>query len=189
MKSGSITIIQNVGQRMNTLAEDHVVYLVGPAKVAIMSCYNRTKGSQGSTNVSFKSKSCHVAGVKNSIPVWGRTESGYICGKEKPWEVASRDDPARRCQESLTSGQPTRRRKLMRVIVVYYDPALVDRTCQKWFARFKSSNFDLGDKERPRALLKLEGEKLEARLDEDATQTQKILTKHLESLNQPFYFA
>ncbi|UYV75332.1 hypothetical protein LAZ67_12003571 [Cordylochernes scorpioides] len=75
---------------------------------------------------------------------------------------------------------PLTRRKLMRVIVVYDDHALVDRTCQKWFARFKSSNFDLEDKERPRALLKFE----EARLDEDARQTQKELTKTL-GVTQP----
>ncbi|UYV75336.1 hypothetical protein LAZ67_12003579 [Cordylochernes scorpioides] len=66
-------------------------------------------------------------------------------------------------------------KKLLRVIVVYDDHALVDRTCQKWFARFKSSNFDLEDDERPGALLKL---------DEDATQTQKELAKTL-GVTQP----
>ncbi|UYV75341.1 hypothetical protein LAZ67_12003584 [Cordylochernes scorpioides] len=116
----------------------------------------RHQSKVGERGVDFSCPRCRVAGVKNSIPVWGRTESGYICGKEKPWEVASRDDSARRCQESLTLGQPTRRRKLMRVIVIYDDHALVDRMCQKWFARFKSSNFDLEDEERPRALLKFE---------------------------------
>ncbi|UYV75337.1 hypothetical protein LAZ67_12003580 [Cordylochernes scorpioides] len=69
----------------------------------------RHQSKVGERGVDFSCPRCHVAGVKNSIPVWERTESGYICGKEKPWEVASRDDPARRSQESLTSGQPTRR--------------------------------------------------------------------------------
>ncbi|UYV71152.1 Transposase [Cordylochernes scorpioides] len=54
---------------------------------------------------------CHVAGAKNSIPVWGRTESGYICGEEKTWRLTSGrvDDPTRRCQERLTSERPTSR--------------------------------------------------------------------------------
>ncbi|UYV75347.1 hypothetical protein LAZ67_12003591 [Cordylochernes scorpioides] len=71
-------------------------------------------------------------------------------------------------------------KKLLRVIVVYNDHALVDRTCQKWFARFKSSNFDLEDDERPGALLKFE----EARLNDDPTQTQKELAKAL-GVTQP----
>ncbi|UYV79720.1 hypothetical protein LAZ67_18000442 [Cordylochernes scorpioides] len=50
-------------------------------------------------------------GAKNSIPAWGRTESGYICGKEKTWRLASGrvDDPVKRCQERLTSERSTRR--------------------------------------------------------------------------------
>ncbi|UYV65267.1 hypothetical protein LAZ67_3003757 [Cordylochernes scorpioides] len=49
--------------------------------------------------------------AKNSIPVWGRTESGDICGEEKTWRLVSGrvDDPTRRCQESLTSERSTRR--------------------------------------------------------------------------------
>ncbi|UYV78731.1 SETMAR [Cordylochernes scorpioides] len=61
---------------------------------------------------------------------------------------------------------------LLRVIVVYDDHALTERTCQKWFARFKSGNFDL-EEENPGAPPKFEDEELEARLDEDPTQTQK----------------
>ncbi|UYV75357.1 hypothetical protein LAZ67_12003602 [Cordylochernes scorpioides] len=38
---------------------------------------------------------------------------------------------------------PLTRRKLMRVIVVYDDHALVDRTCQKWFARCKQTQKEL----------------------------------------------
>ncbi|UYV69913.1 CENPBD1 [Cordylochernes scorpioides] len=40
-------------------------------------------------------------------------ESGYICGKKKTWRLASGrvDDPAKRCQESLTSERPTSRCK------------------------------------------------------------------------------
>ncbi|UYV75355.1 hypothetical protein LAZ67_12003600 [Cordylochernes scorpioides] len=75
---------------------------------------------------------------------------------------------------------PLTRKRLLRVIVVYDDHPLVDQTCQKWFARFKSSNFDLKDEERPGALLKFE----EARLDEDETKTQKKLAKTL-GVTQP----
>ncbi|UYV76714.1 hypothetical protein LAZ67_14001860 [Cordylochernes scorpioides] len=46
--------------------------------------------------------------------------------------------------------------KVAEVIVVYDDHALADRTCQKWFARFKSGNFNLEDEERPGAPTKFE---------------------------------
>ncbi|UYV75334.1 hypothetical protein LAZ67_12003577 [Cordylochernes scorpioides] len=155
--------------------------------------------------------SCHVAGVKNSIPVWGRTESGYICGEKRTLDVycverdisqedihGAKDSSDGEVEASANWDKaplhtravdglgnrdrqpdyafrlwPLTRRKLMRVIVVYDDHALVDRTCQ-------NSNFDLEDKERPRALLKFE----ETRLDEDAKQTQKELTKTL-GVTQP----
>ena len=48
---------------------------------------------------------------------------------------------------------------------VYVEHALAERTCQKWFARFKS---DLKDEE------------LEALLDKDCCQTQEELTECLE---------
>ncbi|UYV85182.1 hypothetical protein LAZ67_X004835 [Cordylochernes scorpioides] len=51
--------------------------------------------------------------AKYSIPLWGRTVSGDISGKEKTWRLASGrvDDFARWCQESLTSERPTSRCK------------------------------------------------------------------------------
>ncbi|UYV72761.1 K02A2.6-like [Cordylochernes scorpioides] len=54
-------------------------------------------------------------GAKNGIHVWGRTESGHICGNEKTRQVTSRrvDDPTRRCQDSLISERPTRRYHLL----------------------------------------------------------------------------
>ena len=40
--------------------------------------------------------------------------------------------------------------KSHRILVeVYGEHALAARTCQKWFARFKSGDFDLEDEERP----------------------------------------
>ena len=51
--------------------------------------------------------------------------------------------------------------------------------CQKWFARFKSDDFDLEDEERPGQPKKFEDEKLEALLDEDCCQTQEELAESL----------
>lgn len=65
------------------------------------------------------------------------------------------------------------------LVEVYGDHALAERTCQKWFARFKSGNFDLEDEERPGQPKRFEDEELEALLDEDACQTQEELAKSL----------
>ncbi|UYV63023.1 hypothetical protein LAZ67_2002876 [Cordylochernes scorpioides] len=45
----------------------------------------------------------------------------------------------------------TSRQKLLRVIIVYDDHALTERTCQKWFARFERGNFYSEDEETPGA--------------------------------------
>ena len=65
------------------------------------------------------------------------------------------------------------------LVEVYGDHALAERTCQKWFARFKSGNFDLEDEERPGEPKKFENEELEALLDEDPSQTQEELANTL----------
>ena len=65
-----------------------------------------------------------------------------------------------------------------RILVEVYDEhALADRTCQKWFARFKSGDFGLEDKERPEEPKKFEDEELEALLDEDCCQTEEELAE------------
>ena len=69
---------------------------------------------------------------------------------------------------------------------VYGEHALIERTCQKWFARFKIGDFGLEDEERPGQPKKFEGEELEALLDEDCCQTQEELAGSLESLKKPF---
>ena len=67
-----------------------------------------------------------------------------------------------------------------RILVgVYGDHAVAERTCQKWFGRFKSGDFGLEDEERPGQPKKFENEELEALLDEDCCQTQEELTKSL----------
>ncbi|UYV65849.1 hypothetical protein LAZ67_3005640 [Cordylochernes scorpioides] len=65
-------------------------------------------------------KNCAVEGAKNSIPVWVRTESGDICGERRTWRLASGrvDDPARWCQESLTSERPTSRLHVVQAMII-----------------------------------------------------------------------
>ena len=63
------------------------------------------------------------------------------------------------------------------LVEVYGGHALAERTCQKWFARFKSGDFDLEDEERLGQPKKFEDEELEALLDEDCCQTQEDLVE------------
>ena len=65
------------------------------------------------------------------------------------------------------------------LVEVYGEHALAERTCQKWFARFKSSDFGLEDEERPGQPKKFEDEELEALLDDDCCQTQEELAGSL----------
>ena len=65
------------------------------------------------------------------------------------------------------------------LVEVVGEHALVERTCQKWFARFKSDDFGLEDEERPGQPKKFEGEELEALLDEDCCQKQEELEESL----------
>ena len=71
--------------------------------------------------------------------------------------------------------------EIKRILVeVYGEQALAEKTCQKWFARFKSGDFGLEDEERPGQPKKFEDEELEACLDEDCCQTQEELAESLE---------
>ena len=65
------------------------------------------------------------------------------------------------------------------LVEVYGEHALAERTCQKWFARFKSGDFGLEDEKRHGQPKKFEDEELEALLDEDCCQTQEELAKSL----------
>ena len=53
------------------------------------------------------------------------------------------------------------------LVEVYGEHALAQRTCQKWFALFKSGDFGLEDEERYGQAKKFEDEELEALLNED----------------------
>ena len=65
------------------------------------------------------------------------------------------------------------------LVEVYGEHALADRTCQKWFARFKSRDFGLEDEECPGQPKKFENEGLKALLDDDCCQTQEELAESL----------
>jgi len=68
------------------------------------------------------------------------------------------------------------------LVEVYGGNALSETTCRDWFRRFNDDNFDLSDKRdkkrenRPR---KIEDCQLQALLDEDDTQSQKMLAEQL----------
>lgn len=58
---------------------------------------------------------------------------------------------------------------------VYGSHVISERTCQKWFNRFKSGNFNLEDRERFAPAKKLEDEDLQALLCKNSAVTQKEL--------------
>lgn len=62
----------------------------------------------------------------------------------------------------------------------YGEDAPTERTCENWFSRFKSGNFDLKDKERSGAPKKFEITKLQALIDENPCITQNELALQLD---------
>jgi len=61
----------------------------------------------------------------------------------------------------------------------YGENALSETTCKDWFRRFNDDNFDLSDKKRENRPRKVEDCQLQALLDEDDTQSQKMLAEQL----------
>ena len=57
--------------------------------------------------------------------------------------------------------------------------AVTQKTCKKWFQKFRNGDFDLFDRERPGQLEKFEDEKLEQLLGENLTHTKKELARVL----------
>ena len=62
------------------------------------------------------------------------------------------------------------------LVEAYGDNALSETTCRDWFRRFNADNFDKKRENRPR---KVEDCQLQALLDEDDTQSQKMLAEQL----------
>ena len=61
------------------------------------------------------------------------------------------------------------------MLVEAYGKALSERSCHEWFQKFKNDEFDVEDKEcsgRPKVY---EDAELEALLNEDSCQTQKVV--------------
>ncbi|EGI68421.1 Mariner Mos1 transposase [Acromyrmex echinatior] len=52
-------------------------------------------------------------------------------------------------------------------------------TCERWFRRFKSDDFDVADKKHGKPSKRYEDVELQALLDEDDSQTQKQLAEQL----------
>jgi len=70
------------------------------------------------------------------------------------------------------------------LVEVYGDTAPTDKSCRKWFRRFKDGNFSVEDKPRSGQPKKFEDKELEALLEEDQSQTQKKLAESLEVIQQ-----
>lgn len=67
-----------------------------------------------------------------------------------------------------------------RILVETYGAhALSVDTCERWFKRFRSGDFDISDKKCKNRPKKFEDTELQALLDEDATQTQEMLAEQL----------
>ena len=66
-------------------------------------------------------------------------------------------------------------------VEAYGDNALSETTCRDWFRRFNDNNFNLNDKKREnrRENKKVENCQLQALLDEDDIQSQKMLAEQL----------
>ncbi|UYV74220.1 Iav [Cordylochernes scorpioides] len=68
--------------------------------------------------------------------------------------------------------------------LAYGKHALSIKSCEYWFRRFKSGDFDTRDKERGGRPIKFEDAELEALLDEDSSQTQEELAETLGMTQQ-----
>lgn len=79
------------------------------------------------------------------------------------------------CFHSKKSGAESRRMLQQ----AYGDSAPSHSTCEKWFARFRSGNFDTADRPRSGQPKKFEDVELEALLKENSTQTQVELANAL----------
>ncbi|GBP66273.1 Mariner Mos1 transposase [Eumeta japonica] len=74
------------------------------------------------------------------------------------------------------------------LLEAYDEHALAEQMCRKWFARFKSGDFELDDKERPGQPKKFEDKELQGLLDVDSCQTlQELATSLVVDLSKIHY--
>lgn len=66
----------------------------------------------------------------------------------------------------------------------YGEHAPSQNTCERWFRRFKSGDFDVANKEHGKPPKRYEDAELQALLDEDDAQTQKQLAQQLSISQQ-----
>ena len=73
------------------------------------------------------------------------------------------------------------------MVEAYIQHAPTQKTCERWFARFKSGDFDIENKERPDQPKKFEDEELKALLDEFCCQTQEELLLSLGDTQEAIF--
>ena len=70
------------------------------------------------------------------------------------------------------------------------DNIVTKSTCEYWYKRFQEGDFDVSDRERFGAPVKVDDQELQALLDENYCQTEKKNLQHsLELLNKLFAIA
>ena len=72
------------------------------------------------------------------------------------------------------------------LVEVYGEHALSETMCRDWFRRFKSGVFDLSNKDLGKSPNKFEDAELQALVEEDSTQTLKLLAKNWEWTRELF---
>ena len=72
------------------------------------------------------------------------------------------------------------------LVEIYGERALAERTCKKWFARFKSGDFGLKDKERPGQPKKMKMKNWKHYSMKIVAKLKKSLQNVWELLKQPF---
>ena len=75
------------------------------------------------------------------------------------------------------------------LVEAYDDNALLETTCRDWFRQFNDDNFDLSDKKRENWPRKVENCQLQALLDEDDTQSQKIACRAIGCFSSSHFHA
>ena len=70
------------------------------------------------------------------------------------------------------------------LLETYGNLAPTVKTCERWFQRFKSGDFNVIDKERENRPKKFEDDELQALLDEDDAQTQQMMAQQLNVTRQ-----
>lgn len=64
---------------------------------------------------------------------------------------------------------------------IFGEDAITERTCRKWFNRFKTGDFDICDKQRSGRRSIVDDEKLKALVQQDPSLTAAQMTKKLNS--------